>query len=392
MSQRWTILALLFGVRVTMAFQFQAVAALSPYIMEYHGVGLADIGLLIGLYLSPGIVIAMPGGAIGKRFGDKQAVAFGMALMLAGGIMMIMMPGWYAQVGGRLIAGTGGVILNVLMSKMVTDWFRDGGLATAMGIFVNSWPVGIALALLVLPPIAEASGLAATMGLVVTLVGAGLAALVAVYRDPPQQVSAAAVPTANLRGVALTGVVLAGSIWGLYNTALGMIFGFGPAMLVERGWSPTEASSTTSVVLWLVALSVPLGGFLADRTGSRDMILIAGLLGFALLMAVAPGADWAIATFIALGLVGGLAAGPIMSLPAAMMQPHNRAFGMGVFFTIYYLCIFAGPVVAGTLAETFGNAGVTFSFGAALLVFCGLCLAAFRRLEQRPAALAAASQ
>ena len=392
MSQRWTILALLFGVRVTMAFQFQAVAALSPYIMEYHGVGLADIGLLIGLYLSPGIVIAMPGGAIGKRFGDKQAVAFGMALMLAGGIMMIMMPGWYAQVGGRLIAGTGGVILNVLMSKMVTDWFRDGGLATAMGIFVNSWPVGIALALLVLPPIAEASGLAATMGLVVTLVGAGLAALVAVYRDPPQQVSAAAVPTANLRGVALTGVVLAGSIWGLYNTALGMIFGFGPAMLVERGWSPTEASSTTSIVLWLVALSVPLGGFLADRTGSRDMILIAGLLGFALLMAVAPGADWAIATFIALGLVGGLAAGPIMSLPAAMMQPHNRAFGMGVFFTIYYLCIFAGPVVAGTLAETFGNAGVTFSFGAALLVFCGLCLAAFRRLEQRPAALAAASQ
>ncbi|MEZ5876691.1 MAG: MFS transporter [Tepidamorphaceae bacterium] len=269
MSQRWTILALLFGVRVTMAFQFQAVAALSPYIMEYHGVGLADIGLLIGLYLSPGIVIAMPGGAIGKRFGDKQAVAFGMALMLAGGIMMIMMPGWYAQVGGRLIAGTGGVILNVLMSKMVTDWFRDGGLATAMGIFVNSWPVGIALALLVLPPIAEASGLAATMGLVVTLVGAGLAALVALYRDPPQQASAAAVPTANLRGVALTGVVLAGSIWGLYNTALGMIFGFGPAMLVERGWSPTEASSTTSVVLWLVALSVPLGGFLADRTGSR---------------------------------------------------------------------------------------------------------------------------
>ena len=392
MSQRWTILALLFGVRVTMAFQFQAVAALSPYIMEYHGVGLADIGLLIGLYLSPGIVIAMPGGAIGKRFGDKQAVAFGMALMLAGGIMMIMMPGWYAQVGGRLIAGTGGVILNVLMSKMVTDWFRDGGLATAMGIFVNSWPVGIALALLVLPPIAEASGLAATMGLVVTLVGAGLAALVAVYRDPPQQVSAAAVPTANLRGVALTGVVLAGSIWGLYNTALGMIFGFGPAMLVERGWSPTEASSTTSVVLWLVALSVPLGGFLADRTGSRDMILIAGLLGFALLMAVAPGADWAIATFIALGLVGGLAAGPIMSLPAAMMQPHNRAFGMGVFFTIYYVCIFAGPVVAGTLAETFGNAGVTFSFGAALLVFCGLCLAAFRRLEQRPVALAAGSQ
>ncbi len=74
MSNRWTILALLFGLRVTMAIQFQATAALSPFMMEGFGLGLADIGLLIGFYLLPGIVFAMPGAAIGQRFGDKRTV------------------------------------------------------------------------------------------------------------------------------------------------------------------------------------------------------------------------------------------------------------------------------------------------------------------------------
>jgi predicted MFS family arabinose efflux permease len=54
MSNRWYVLALLFCVRVAMAFQFQTVAALSPLIMSEFKVNIADIGLLIGLYLSPG--------------------------------------------------------------------------------------------------------------------------------------------------------------------------------------------------------------------------------------------------------------------------------------------------------------------------------------------------
>src|ERR1700681_2330265 len=78
---RWGRLALLFGVRTAMAFQFESVAALAPMIRSEFSVGVADIGFLIGLYLAPGIVLALPGGAIGKRFGDKPTVLVGLALM-----------------------------------------------------------------------------------------------------------------------------------------------------------------------------------------------------------------------------------------------------------------------------------------------------------------------
>ena len=64
---RWTILAVLFTARLTMAFQFQSVGAVSPLIAETYGVSLADMGWLIGLYLAPGIVVAIPGGAIAAR-------------------------------------------------------------------------------------------------------------------------------------------------------------------------------------------------------------------------------------------------------------------------------------------------------------------------------------
>lgn len=396
MSDRWRMLAVLFAVRMTMAVQFQSVGALSPFIMADYGLGLADVGLLIGLYVSPGLVIALPGGAIGRRFGDKETVAVGMILMLAGGLLIALVPVWEAQVAGRVVAGVGGVVLNVLMSKMATDWFPGRDLATAMGIHVNSWPVGIALALLVLPLVAGSFGLAATMGAVTGLVAAGLLLLLFAYRRPPVPSPAAAKPVARapmrrsaLRGAALAGVVAAGAIWGLYNAALSMIFSFGPAMLAERGWTVAAASSTVSIALWLVSFSVPLGGFLADRLHRRDAVLLFGFVAFAALMFLAPATDATVPLFVAFGLLGGLAAGPIMSLPGQLLRPDNRAVGMGLFFTLFYFATFAAPNVAGWISDAAGTAEAAFVLGGAMLLACIPLLALFRLVERRARAAAA---
>jgi len=151
MKKRWDVLVLLFIVRVSMAFQFQSVAAMSPAVMKAYGVTVADIGVLISLYLAPGVAFAIPGGEIGRRFGDKRVVLSGLVLMIVGGLLMAFAQTWSLQIAGRIVAGIGGVLLNVLMSKMVTDWFAGKEIATAMAIFVNSWPVGIALCLFLVP-------------------------------------------------------------------------------------------------------------------------------------------------------------------------------------------------------------------------------------------------
>lgn len=87
--------------------------------------------------------------------------------------------------------------------------------------------------------------------------------------------------------------------------------------------------------------------------------------------------------FVLLGLVGGLSAGPIMSLPSSVLQPGTRAVGMGIFFTIFYLTIVLAPLVGGQLANQFGSIGVTFDMGAALLVICCFTLLLFERIAMR---------
>src|SRR5205807_2627010 len=116
-------------------------------------------------------------------------------------------------------------------------------------------------------------------------------------------------------------LAIAGLIWGLFNVAFAVIFTFGPSMLAERGWSIAAAGSSISIVLWLAVTSVPLGGFVADRTGRPQFSLVAGCLVFAILMLVLARSNTPILTIIALGLLSGLPAGPMMSLPARVLQP-----------------------------------------------------------------------
>jgi xanthine/uracil permease len=82
-----------------------------------------------------------------KPAANWPSVFGGLLLMIAGGLIMSVSAFWSGQIIGRLVAGTGAVIIiiNVQVTKMATDWFADREIASAMAIFVNSWPTGLAL-------------------------------------------------------------------------------------------------------------------------------------------------------------------------------------------------------------------------------------------------------
>ena len=383
MQNRWLVLTVLFLARVAMGFQFQAVPALSPLMIDTYSVDLTAIGFLIALYLSPGLFISFPGGAIGARFGDKRVVVAGLVLMLLGGLVMALFPGWNAQVFGRLLAGVGGILLNVLMTKLVADHFSGREIATAMGIFVNSWPVGIALALIILPPIATLAGLTTAMWFVVLVVLAALILFV-VFIRPPQQTAAQLATGGNRIGRhALIGIAISGSIWGLYNAALSMVFGFGPAMLVERGWQMETAASATSIVLWVAALSIPFGGLIADRLRRTQTVIAVSCLGFAATLVLAAETGSVTLIFALMGILGGLAPGPIMSLPSLVLGPQNRAMGMGIFYAIYYVYVVIGPIFAGFASDMFATTRAAFHAGAGMLVAAVLLQILFVAVARR---------
>lgn len=390
MAIRWRVLALLFLVRTTMAFQFQAVGALSPFMREAWGVSIADIGLLVGLYFAPGLALSLPGGALGRRYGDKPVVLVGLGLMAAGAAMMAATNDWLTIAAGRTLAGVGGILINVLMSKMVADWFSGREIAFSMALFINSWPVGIALALLTLPLIAGEAGLTAALLLTLGLVAAGFFGMALTYRPPEGATGAAAPGAGRVRGALLVAVLAAGLIWGLYNGALTIVFSFGPELLASRGESVEAAASLTSIVLWMLVAGATIASYLSDRLRLRDSVLISGVVLFAAMLWIGGGMREALPMVIAIGLVIGLPAGVIMSLPAAVLPPEGRSIGMGLFFTMHYLCGLAAPPLAGWAAEATGDLFATFIVGVGALLLCLPLLAVFRWCEARLAPRAVA--
>lgn len=377
MRNRWGILAILFVVRLTIAFQFQSVAAVAPLLQNSFGVGLADIGILIGLYFTPGVVLALPGGAIGRALGDKPTTIAALLLMTAGSLVMATTEIWGWQMAGRLVSGAGGVLLTVQLTKMGTDWFAGKEIATAMAIFVNSWPAGVAISLLVLPAIGTAYGAGAVFLAVGALTAIGIL-LITLYQPPPGE-TRSATGSARLDPLALLAVIVAGAIWGLYNVGFAMIFSFGPTLLAERGWSIAAAGSAISVVMWLSVISVPSGGYLADR-GNPFVMTIAASLVVAALLAWLTRSDSVLTILVLIGLVGGFPAGPIMSLAARVLAPETRAIGMGVFYTLFYAAMMAGPAVAGRLAKSAGTAAVALDLGALTVLACPPLMWLFERI------------
>jgi cyanate permease len=366
MDGRWMALAVLTTARASLGVQFQSVASVSAPLIDGFGLSYADLGLLVGLYFLPGIVIALPGGALGRRFGDTRVVLAGLALMAAGGALLAAAESPATLFAGRLLSGVGAVLLNVLMAKMVTDWFAGREIVLAMAIFVNSFPIGVGLAMLALGAIQDAAGWRTAM-----LVTAGTAALafalvLLAYRPHPGTTQASAATTrSRLSRREVAKVSVAGAIWGIYNGAFAITFAFAPAYLTGAGAG--HVGLLIGVVAWLMVASVQAGGLLAQRWGRPGLLMALGVgawgMGLVLLPLLPP-----VPVLLMIGLLQGLPVGVIMSLPAVALRPENRALGMGVFYTWLYVGHAGLPPLAGWVQDASGHpAGALLLAGAVVL-------------------------
>jgi MFS family permease len=382
-ASRWVILAALFLARTAMGFQFQSIASTAPLLVRDLGASYAEIGTLIGLYMLPGAIIALPGGVFAGRVGDKRLCAAGLALMMLGGVMVGASHGVALAFMGRLLSGTGAVLFNLVITKMATDWFAGREIVFGMGVLLASWPCGIATGLLVQGPLAAAAGWPAVMHAAAGLCALSLLLIAAIYRPPPGAASEAApaAPRLALPPLAETlPTIVAGMIWGAFNVALVVFFSFAPALFAEQGMAPLTAASLASMALWLTMLSVPLCGYAVERSGRANAAIVVFAVAAGLsLAALVTGALPALLS-AAIGVAIGPPAGAIMALPARVLRPANRPAGLGLFYTVYYAILAFGPMLAGMLRDSAGTAAAAILFGAALFLAGPPLLWGFERL------------
>jgi predicted MFS family arabinose efflux permease len=276
------------------------------------------------------------------------------------------------------------VLVNVLLTKMATDWFIGREIGTALAVLVSSWPIGIGLALVILPWLAVHASANAAFAATAAAAAAVLTLIALIYRTPPA--AAAAPPEAESRArLSRTEIglaSLAGGVWMLFNVGYILVVSFAPALLSSRGLSAQEAGLITSLVSWTVIVTIPLGGVLIDRVGHASALMIASfiLLGFGIaLLPAAP--SLALMTFV--GAVAGLPCGAMMVLPGETLRPQNRSAGMGIFYTWYYVGMALLVPAAGILRDASGSAGAPLRFAGALVLAAMVVLLLFRLLQRR---------
>jgi len=234
-------------------------------------------------------------------------------------------------------------------------------------------------------PLAEAFGWRGTIGLVAAISAVFFLAMLALYRDHPpsvQQADQAAPPLWNLPNRELGLILLTALVWSLPNVGFVIFNGFTPALLQEWGIAAATVGVLISLVSWISIPGIAIGGWITDRTGRVNTIIILGVLacGGFILMVAQDSFLWV--AVVGFGIGFSLWPGAIMSLPAQVLSPDSRATGFGVFYTVFYGMVTFLPPIAGWLRDVTGTATAPLYFGAACFV-APLVPLALLRLAQR---------
>jgi len=383
---RWRILALLFAARVGLGFQFQTMGAVGGELSDAFGLDNAQIGLMIGLFMAPGLFLAMPAGFSGRLASDRVLAGLGLGALALGGAMSAMASDPAGIGAGRLLSGAGFLFATLFFTKMVADWFEGREIATAMSILVMSWPFGIAMGQVGHTWLAEVHGWRFPFAVASAWCAVAAIAVLTLYRPPHDLPSRIAGRIRGLLPREWGLIVLAGIAWGVFNAGYVVYLSFGPRMLEAQGMGTLASASVISVGSWLMILSGTACGQVADRFGRRETILAVCMTGafLALILLSLPGAG--LTASLLFGLVGMAPAGVIMALAGQAVAPERRAFGMGVFFTVYYAIMTASPPIAGWLFDRTGAPDSAILFGAGLFALVFPVAFLFRMIKTGAAA------
>ncbi|MDA0224428.1 MAG: MFS transporter [Proteobacteria bacterium] len=353
---RWRILALLFLARIGLGFQFQTVASVGDNLVVAFGLDYAGIGVLIGLFMAPGLFLAIPAGYWGRFVSDRIMVVLGLGVLAFGGFVSSLAAESWTIGLGRIFAGAGFLVTTLYFTKMVADWFEGREIATAMSVLVMSWPFGIAMGQV------GHAWLAGTYGWQLPFQVASAYCLLAAlgvflfYRAPHDLPSATSGSGAALTGQEWRLIFCAAAAWGVFNAAYVTYLSFAPKVLENLGQTAVAAAGVISIGSWIMIVSGALCGQIVDRFGGRNIVLTVCMGGaiFSLLLLSVPRAG--LGASLLFGLIGMAPAGVIMAMSGQAMRPQVRAFGMGIFFTVYYAIMLVTPPVAGAIRDATGNA------------------------------------
>ncbi len=360
-------LAILVFSRVSVSFQFQSIAPLSILLDDRFPIGLSRLGLLLGFYMAPGIVVALVLPVLIASIGRATTITAAFLLMAAGETMVWTAAGFETALAGRLVAGAGGCVIYIVTINLVADLDTSVLRHTRMGLIAAAWPLGNALALGALGWLVHAHArLASHAPLAFVIVALGAITILLVRsRDGS---AAAGAPPSFTRWRSVLGCIWPVALaFALYNIAFIILTGFAARILVEDGIDPAASSGIASIPMWMFLVSVPLGGFIAGRSLGGDFrIVMVSCIAAAIAVVASAGGMAQAFLYVAAGLIGGLPTAPLLARGRDMSN-DGTDITYSALFLVFFAALIVLPPLAGWAADAVGTVHIILWIVAALL-------------------------
>ncbi|MDP2743445.1 MAG: MFS transporter [Dehalococcoidia bacterium] len=357
-NKRWLMLAIAFLAPFAFLFTMQTAPPLFPSISKEFGLTHAAAAGVMLFVALPAVFLSIPGGFLTDKYGSKKMGLLGLALVFLGAMMTAIAPSFGFLQVGRAIVGIGGALLFAAAPPLIFQWFSGREIGLAMGIWALTMPLATTLSFNLMGRVELAYGSWRAGFWISTVVAAVILLLYAALIQEKRVAHAPVSPAALKKG----SIWMLAFVWGSFNVAAIGLTSWGKTLFMDfKGIPPLQADFLAGMIM-LMAFATPLSGYLAGRLGRRRLLIIVGMLGVMVTMALVPAVNGAplVALLVVLGLFTALAPPSIFALPPDLIGHENVGLGFGVLNTGLNIGVVLGPLIVGQALDITHSEMVVF--------------------------------
>jgi len=352
------------------------VPILTPY-LEYRGLGLQAIGLVLGSYGFVQLLCRFPLGIWSDRLRRRKPfILLGMASGAISCLLFLVPDSWLWTLAGRAVSGicaSTWVAFTVLYAGYYAETHAVRAMSNISFLIVAGQLIGMGFS----GWLASEAGWNAPFITGAAVAGIGFVAACFI-KEPKGGVARAPMTFADVGAVVRQPMLLKASLLSVLGHCVLFItmFGFTPLKAVN------DLNASNADLTWIVfAFMIPhafaslySGKWIAPKFGVRNTLIFGFVLSGACTAAIAwtPSLPMLLATQALNGLAQGLYLPLLLGAAIRDVPGPKRATAMGFYQAVYSAGMFGGPYLAGFLNDVWGIdsgfwCGAAFAFIAAAL-------------------------
>lgn len=346
----WVLIAvamLLFGTAVA-TIQFKVPVIMGDVMMKMN-MDASSASWLMSIFTFVGIILALPTGALAKKFGPKTMLLAAAVIIAAGSLVGAFAGNGMVLIVSRAIEGVAFIFVTICGPLAVQKYVAPDKIGSATGIWALWVCLGSVVGGVLTPTLYASTGFVGVWVIYAAAAVVFAIVVAVIVKSPGKALEEASEPSgeekANYGELVKPNILLFLTAFLVFNMTLMAVLGFGPTFMQQQGVDPTLSGFISTLPMLLAVISSPLFGALSDKLGRcKPLYLIAllvmGPCTFILLTQTGP-LMWVGA--IVMGLVG--LGGPVMCLTSyihVLGRPELMSIGMGLLMLVQSLGQFLG--------------------------------------------------